>query len=841
MYTKHENLKTEHQHCMEMKRTHEQRLKGRFIVNYWDESDADLISVTGYEKSTVCSLSDHHDLLRTPSMNFRDVEYYDTKLRRWILNNWDHPLEVTTDTQVFIRQCGVVCKDLGELLRNYQDGPAGPPHMHKKMTNKRCALRQEVKMQQNSTHSKHYYSSDAKAIGSPSIPFASSTPHTPTPCHFSIVQASSLPSIKDDSESESESMITSIYECPSPLPMHPNLKRNHDTVDDSIQTPPHKVLKLDANFTSNQSTLTTPNLRTPTGIMTCTPGQSKNTPSSGRWPAFIDGKHHGGVGTVPLTKAYLKKLKQLHILRTVTGANWQPVCPSNNIHGNFVLPPLLFISNYHKPTFLSLCYSPSMSLPNLSQASESLQSILAAHQAQPKPDFLYTCNNCHEEVLWKRCKSNDNGNEGCWMAVCRKFSGKQACTFFRWSSGLKSASGSPTLGASPVLQPVHLSNTTLLLICTALACKRKAHSLCDNKMCRRHCRLLGGCRAKGHDPAPILWNSHSPSPHIDLKGKGRAFCSPSILPRKASVPATIQENHPRDHDLEVAERAKNNVIVYAWSEARLHMHNTITMSLTLIQDGTEPTIYEFQQGFKFPNFFFSHNVLQKLNMLYDATPAPLCVQRYNHLLEMWTMFDLGHMVILQPHNGGILLVKQACVKDCIGFHDHLHKLTQIPLLATTNLSRPPSSVLLLPRATTNLSRPSSVLSLTESDDDNRPACPIKCCHSSILSLTDDSDDDGDNSWCSSSLPSALGPIIAKESSGSVLSHGRSKSSAIEVEKVSVWPADFYVVGIADGFNACKRAAESQCSIAAAFVRHFGVPFRASTYYDNRRLWELGTN
>jgi hypothetical protein len=160
--------------------------------------------------------------------------------------------------------------------------------MRKKMTNERRALREEAKMQRNSTHSKHYYSSDAEATGSPSAHFASSTPHTPTPRHFSIVRASSLPSIEDaDSESEAESMITSIYERPSPLPIHPNLKRNHDTVDDSIQTPPHKVLKLDANFTSNQSTLATPNLRTPTGIMTCTPGQSKNTPSSGRWPAFM--------------------------------------------------------------------------------------------------------------------------------------------------------------------------------------------------------------------------------------------------------------------------------------------------------------------------------------------------------------------------------------------------------------------------------------------------------------------------------------------------------------------------------------------------------------------------
>jgi len=37
MHTEREILKTEHQRRMEMKRTHEQRLKGRFIVNYWDE------------------------------------------------------------------------------------------------------------------------------------------------------------------------------------------------------------------------------------------------------------------------------------------------------------------------------------------------------------------------------------------------------------------------------------------------------------------------------------------------------------------------------------------------------------------------------------------------------------------------------------------------------------------------------------------------------------------------------------------------------------------------------------------------------------------------------------
>jgi hypothetical protein len=133
-----------------------------------------------------------------------------------------------------------------------------------------------------------YDNSDTEVIGSPSGSYqaypSSMAPrsawHTPT-SRQPIIQAPSLPSVDDKSESEFK------YERPSPLPIYSNLKRNHDAVDDSIQTPPHKVLKLDASFTSNRSTSVTPGLCTPMGT-TCTPAQSKHaTPSSGRWPAFV--------------------------------------------------------------------------------------------------------------------------------------------------------------------------------------------------------------------------------------------------------------------------------------------------------------------------------------------------------------------------------------------------------------------------------------------------------------------------------------------------------------------------------------------------------------------------
>jgi len=80
-----------------------------------------------------------------------------------------------------------------------------------------------------------------------------------------------------------------------------------------------------------------------------------------------------------------------------------------------------------------------------------------------------------------------------------------------------------------------------------------------------------------------------------------------------------------------------------------------------------------------------------------------------------------------------------------------------------------------------------------------------------------------------------------ESSVSLLSHGTSKADAIEVEKVALWPVNFYVIDITNGFNLCKKAADSWCKVSQAFIKHFGVPFKASTYYNNKKVWDLEVN
>ncbi|KAG2125819.1 hypothetical protein DEU56DRAFT_916320 [Suillus clintonianus] len=610
--------------------------------------------------------------------------------------------------------------------------------------------------------------------------------------------------------------------------------------------------------------------------------------------------------------------------------------------------------------------------------SESWKATLDARLAQPRPGFLHSCDDCHEEVPWARCKSNKKGNKGHWYAMCKKVAGEQQtqCTFFRWasgSSGSQMPSESPEIPQEspqlhPIAMPATLSDTTLLFICAALVCGRKPHKLCDNKACRKHCRRPFTAPSPSPTPAPAPEHSSPialptttipsspPAPDVSQppvnKGKARAVevALPSRIiagpiagpsqskPSKASgpryatqIPALFtqqnaieesiqEEERQRDRErLQAAQRAKNNIIIYAW-----------------IKDGTEPIIYEFQEGFTFPNFFFSHDMLRKLEILSEDTVQVPPVQRYNRVLDTWMRFDVGHMVTLHDRDGGALLVKNACVKDCIDLGRHIQKLTHpsspnivkalpakrkymraashvksscppSPSITHNNVGPVPTirdsqhsphepswslsaidddsdndvgpvptihhsqqnrggSVLSLTdsegaRTKAQLNRSASILSLTDSEEvTTATARPLKQHASPSDSLSPRpllrlrrhpsaelfqfSSNSETSTQSRSSSPVSIrfaGPIIKEESSGSLLSRGTSKADAIEVEKVAIWPVDFYVIDIANGFNLCKKAADSRRKVSQVFINHFGVPFKASTYYDNRKVWDLEVN
>ena len=85
------------------------------------------------------------------------------------------------------------------------------------------------------------------------------------------------------------------------------------------------------------------------------------------------------------------------------------------------------------------------------------------------------------------------------------------------------------------------------------------------------------------------------------------------------------------------------------------------------------------------------------------------------------------------------------------------------------------------------------------------------------------------------------PLVKRESTGSLLSHGGSKDKPIEVKTVLTWPVDFYACDIAEGFKVCHTAANTHKSVATAFKTFFGIPFVSSTFYDNRKIWDYDGN
>jgi len=291
-HTRREVLKTDFQQRAEAKKAHEQRLKGRFLVNYWDQvrflssflkvahtliqNGADPVSVTVYKRSTVCSLAEHPDTLQALSADLGPVDYYDLKLRRWIQDDLNRPLEVATDSQLFIRRRGVDCKGFQDYLQDYVQ-PIGHNNL-RNLTSERRAVREMRKKlgpdltqdspSQTPRPGRHYYrgstddgsdvdgSDDTLSLAASSADWRSSVPLQFTP--------SRVP--PDDSDSDFGSSITSLVQ----------RKRfcHRDTDNEDSDCPsPSKAPRL--TFSSNQAR------HAPSQV----PSTARASTST-RWPTF---------------------------------------------------------------------------------------------------------------------------------------------------------------------------------------------------------------------------------------------------------------------------------------------------------------------------------------------------------------------------------------------------------------------------------------------------------------------------------------------------------------------------------------------------------------------------
>jgi hypothetical protein len=273
------------------------------------------------------------------------------------------------------------------------------------------------------------------------------------------------------------------------------------------------------------------------------------------------------------------------------------------------------------------------------------------------------------------------------------------------------------------------------------------------------------------------------------------------------------------------------------------------------------------------------DVLSELDLGGTLNETNLRVNLYNNALRTWTRVKSGHIVVVNERES--VLLKAVGVTDCLDLENHLPKKNNT-LHIRTNLPQECAFVRqkLKQRAT-------SAISITSEEEDfatsrvsqprpftiaPKPVAKERIATLSPATSEDEAgskDSDGaDHPQTSASRkrkdrltatpPSPaqhphppqrprLRTCSASSESSSHASQLRSASPepgltanhAIVVDD-AVWPADFYVVDIVDGFGQCDRARRLRQPIAKAFQAIFGVIFRSTTFYENRRRWESAT-
>jgi hypothetical protein len=270
-----------------------------------------------------------------------------------------------------------------------------------------------------------------------------------------------------------------------------------------------------------------------------------------------------------------------------------------------------------------------------------------------------TCTSCRRQVPAQICRSNINGNAGRSFVSCENAQpdGSQ-CKYYRWltpkSTPTSTPASSPVLPSlTPTLPAAPSSSTVLPMSLTSVSlpspttCARpdcsstRINVRCVNKQCRKHCREIGGCTAKDHHGSGVSQGavaaSHpsyqlaattpspppSPSRHDDstMPSSSTIVAHPATNP---AAPSSAVDPRPNPHyishmrpiftkhyatqqeitekrrkaeaeRLGAIEKAKHCVVAYSW-----------------IQNSEEPTVFTFQDGFTWPHFVVTLDVLRDL-------------------------------------------------------------------------------------------------------------------------------------------------------------------------------------------------------------------------------------
>jgi hypothetical protein len=368
--------------------------------------------------------------------------------------------------------------------------------------------------------------------------------------------------------------------------------------------------------------------------------------------------------------------------------------------------------------------------------------------------------------------------------------------------------------------------------------------------------------------------SSSALPTVDPRPNPRYTSQMPPIFTLAAARAQEQEEKRRNLDakrLLDAKSAQHHVVVYSWYKVHAILLVTwYVLTLSFIQDRVEPTVFEFQGGFQWPYFVLTNEVLSEVDLLPPGVEeSTVRVQAYNMALRTWTKVKPGHIVTAKE--GEPILVKAINVTECFDFDRHLASTKAGAFHIRSNLPQERAAVRQKIKSRCKVpAPPPSVISLTSSDEDDVASSQVTCSKpfraptsaAAGPSRTVVKAESAETSFDNESTPKkrkqaspgpspttqhlhpprrprrhSRSPSHAPSSSPPVSpAPGQTDDDAIDVDD-PVWPADFYVVDIVHGFNQCDRARQARQSVSGAFTATFGIPFRRTTYYENRKRWK----
>ena len=95
----------------------------------------------------------------------------------------------------------------------------------------------------------------------------------------------------------------------------------------------------------------------------------------------------------------------------------------------------------------------------------------------------------------------------------------------------------------------------------------------------------------------------------------------------------------------------------------------------LHQDGAEPIVCEFQDGFQFPHFIVAPSIVKELELdrAVSTSDEGTHIYYFRHDIHTWTKIHVGHVINVK--NGESVFLKAPGVVNCLNFDEILRNTT----------------------------------------------------------------------------------------------------------------------------------------------------------------------